>query len=151
LFGVDYGIKKIGFAISDPDLVISFPHSTIKNDDNLIKTLYNIIVSNGVRAVVIGLPKTLNRGLHAIGADVKKIAHVIECMKIPVLLWDETMSTCGAMRKITSVTKWDTTKGKKRKNFGHYERNLAKDDDKHAASYVMQEVMDIISTRYKCC
>jgi putative holliday junction resolvase len=44
--GIDFGTKKVGLAMSDNDGIMAFPFKIIKNDENLIKNILDIINEN---------------------------------------------------------------------------------------------------------
>lgn len=58
---IDYGIERTGLAISDPDGKIAFPLATLRMEEqgtrkNLLDSLVALARSNGVQALVMGLP-----------------------------------------------------------------------------------------------
>ena len=54
--GIDYGDARIGIAVSDPLKIISKPLRTLKNNDNFLAELQNIIKEKNVDAIVVGYP-----------------------------------------------------------------------------------------------
>lgn len=59
--GIDYGLMRVGLAVSDPDGKLAFPLQTLELSScatrkNLLDSLALIIRNNGAAAVVIGLP-----------------------------------------------------------------------------------------------
>lgn len=52
--GIDFGTKRVGLAISDENATFAFPKETLKNDENLISNIKNIIESEKIEAIVIG-------------------------------------------------------------------------------------------------
>ena len=54
--GIDYGDSRIGIALSDPLKIISKPLLTLKNDNNFLTELKNIIKEKNVDAIVVGYP-----------------------------------------------------------------------------------------------
>lgn len=55
--GIDYGVKRVGVALSDEDGRIAFPHAVLKNDANLLKEVMRIAADKKVNVVVIGESK----------------------------------------------------------------------------------------------
>ncbi len=53
--GIDYGSKRVGVAFTDDAGMMAFPHSVLKNDRDLLKTLLDLIKEKGVDEIVIGL------------------------------------------------------------------------------------------------
>ncbi len=52
--GIDYGTKKVGLAMSDPEGLMAFPFKIIKNDQTLIENISNIILENNIEKIFIG-------------------------------------------------------------------------------------------------
>ena len=57
ILGVDYGLKRIGIAISDEDNTMAFPKVVLQNDSKIIENFKKIIVENNVKKVVMGESK----------------------------------------------------------------------------------------------
>lgn len=56
--GIDYGTKRIGVAVSDPEGRIAFPRTTLRNQGNkyLWDQIREFLVKEKVSKVVVGLP-----------------------------------------------------------------------------------------------
>ena len=56
--GIDYGEKRTGLAVTDPDGIMAFPRTTLtmKGKEPFFAELFAIIEAEGIEAVVIGLP-----------------------------------------------------------------------------------------------
>ena len=52
--GIDYGKKRIGVALSDPEGKLAFPHSVLPSDNHALDSLAKIIESEGVKVVIVG-------------------------------------------------------------------------------------------------
>ena len=52
--GIDYGIKRIGLAISDEGGTIAFPRAILDNTRKVIETLKSDIADNDIRCIVVG-------------------------------------------------------------------------------------------------
>ncbi len=142
---IDFGTKKIGVAIADSSNTIAFGYSTLKNDQHISDHIVELIQAKHIKAIVIGYPKTLDNKLHPLIREIMNfVDEVIKKLDIDILLWDERMSTRGAIRNINTLPKWNNKQQKKPRNFGRHEREIAKSDDHHAAAYILQEVLDII-------
>lgn len=53
--GIDYGSKRVGIAFTDDAGMMAFPHSVLKNDRDLLKTLLDLIKEKEADEIVIGL------------------------------------------------------------------------------------------------
>lgn len=58
--GIDFGIKRVGIAISDAGLTISFPRDYILNDNMLLKKLSTIVREEEIKKIVIGMPVSMS-------------------------------------------------------------------------------------------
>lgn len=144
--GVDYGLKKVGIAISDRDGKIAFPYTTLLNSNQLLAEVLHIFQEHQVKAMVVGLPRDLNAGLHLLYRDIVIFLKELESkIDIHILLWDERMSTRGAVRNILALPKQHYKTGKRTRNSATAEKKMIRDDDRYAAAYILQEVLDCLS------
>ena len=99
LLGVDYGVKRIGLAVSDPDRIIASPLLTYERiDGDVDATFYcKLILDERIAAIVVGLPVHTDgrEGVKAIEARAygKWLA---QTTGLPVRYWDERFSTAQA-------------------------------------------------------
>lgn len=58
ILAIDYGLKRIGLAVSDPNRVFAFPCGAIenKNFDFVLSNIKNIILEKEVDLIIIGMP-----------------------------------------------------------------------------------------------
>lgn len=107
ILGLDFGSKTTGTALSDPLKTIASPFETIKRDKEgklrpTLRRIIEIAVQNDVELIVLGEPLNMDdtRGERAEkSAEFKKmLEHRLEMdgLNIPVVLWDERLSTVGA-------------------------------------------------------
>lgn len=130
---IDYGLKKVGLAVSDASLTISTPYSILerKNDFDLIQKIVKIIEQNLIKAIIIGFPMTLAGNHTSLTPKVISFALQFEkSIELPIVLYDERMSTKGAINQLYSINP----------NI----KNINNIDDKYAASYVLQGVLERI-------
>jgi putative holliday junction resolvase len=52
--GIDYGTKRVGLAVSDPDGKIAFPLTVLPNNISLMSEIKKICEENKVEAVILG-------------------------------------------------------------------------------------------------
>ena len=105
LLAIDYGEKRLGLAISDPNQIISKPLKTIILSDSqyIYNELEKIISDYEIQKLIIGLP---------LGMDGKKTQQTrkVEAFKedlqnkisIPVILFDERLSSVSAKKSLIS-------------------------------------------------
>jgi putative holliday junction resolvase len=96
---LDYGEKRIGTAVSDEGGTIAFPNRVIDATKAVRKPLEEIVASNGIGAIVVGMPldREGNEGIAATGAR-RFSEKLAQWFGIPVVLWDERMTTAQAHR-----------------------------------------------------
>ena len=62
VIGIDFGLSKVGLAISDPSGIIALPLKVLryKNKEDLLSELQNISKEKDVNKFVIGYPISMN-------------------------------------------------------------------------------------------
>ena len=100
--GLDFGDKRIGVAISDPEGLLAIPLTMIvnKNEDATIDDIIKLIEQHDIERIVVGLPRSLNGGL---GPQADKVKAFAEKLSLPtkggnlarmdIRMWDERFST----------------------------------------------------------
>ena len=110
---IDYGTKRTGLAICDQAETIASPLTVIQGQKELIKKISEIIEVENVDAVILGLPINMDGSEGPQAKLVLKFGKQLQnCLKIPVLLHDERLSSFGAAEKLTSA---QYTRKKKKK------------------------------------
>ena len=84
LIGIDYGLKRVGVAISDESASVAFPHIILQNDSTLLPSLGKLIQDEKVRDVVIGESKdkdgnenSIMKSARSFGAELERTLSVI--------------------------------------------------------------------------
>jgi len=54
LLGIDYGLKRVGIALSDDKGMMAFPHEVIPNDHALLTYLERLVEREQVSLIVVG-------------------------------------------------------------------------------------------------
>ena len=110
---IDYGTKRTGLAICDFAETIASPLTVIQGQKELIKKISEIIEAENVDAVVLGLPINMDGSEGPQAKLVLKFGKQLQnCLKIPVLLQDERLSSFGAEEKLIPA---NYTRKKKKK------------------------------------
>ena len=131
LLGIDPGTKTFGLAVSDTTRLIATPVETIRRkkftpDAAKIFALYD---ERECAAMIIGNPVNMDGSEGPRCQSVKDFCHNLMGLRdIPILLWDERLSTAAVMRTLLEA---DTSRAKR-----------AEAVDKLAASYILQGVLD---------
>jgi len=103
ILGLDVGSKTIGVAISDElgwtaQGIRTIPIDEEKNQFGL-DILGQIIKEYNVDKIVVGLPKNMNGTIGPRGEANQQFAKKLEKkFQLPVILWDERLSTVAAER-----------------------------------------------------
>lgn len=92
IMAIDYGLKRVGVALTDPLCTISQPLLTIrpKSDFDLIKRLKCIVRENDVGLIILGNPLSM-KGESTEMSDqiVRFMRRLKKALSIEVVLWDE--------------------------------------------------------------
>jgi putative holliday junction resolvase len=129
--GIDFGLKRIGIAVSDPLHTFAYSLTTLQNDSTLIKKLSNIIQSKNIKKIVLGVPSEEKTSATSIVNKVKEFKEqLIKEFNLDVIEWDETFTSVMAKDRIIE----SVNKKRKRKN-----KELI---DMNSASIILQEYID---------
>ncbi|RLQ98125.1 Holliday junction resolvase RuvX [Falsibacillus albus] len=133
VMGLDVGSKTVGVAISDALGWTAQGIETIAIDEEKqmfgIERVKELISEYEVEKIVVGLPKNMNNTIGPRGEASKAYARMLEeeC-SLPVVLWDERLSTMAAERVLLEA---DVSRKKRKKVI-----------DKMAASMILQGFLD---------
>jgi putative Holliday junction resolvase len=105
LLGIDPGTKRCGIAISDSSQSMAFPRPALTRDATLIDKLAALVDEEAIGGIVIGLPVALSGNLTASTVDAQQLfEEVLEKISdIPVLQWDERLSTLAAQKSLSEA------------------------------------------------
>jgi putative Holliday junction resolvase len=135
LLGLDLGTKTIGLALTDVKRLIASPLVTLKRTKFTADAarLTEIIAEHQIVGLVLGLPVNLDgtsgpraQATRAFARNLNRI------VALPVLLWDERLTTAEAERMLISA---DQSR-----------RRRAEVVDKLAATIILQNVLDRLKT-----
>ncbi len=131
ILAIDYGLKRIGLALSDPLKIFAYPFKTLNNDNKLINDLKELVDTQGITEIVVGYPLKENGEKSSSTLEVEKfVLRLKESFKIDIILRDERYTSELAKQNILQ----SVTKKKKRQDKGLVDRN--------AASIFLQEYLD---------
>jgi putative Holliday junction resolvase len=93
--GIDYGLKHIGVAVSDPSNIISVPYSTFTEQEILIN-ICKIIKDENIYGLIIGKPYHLDGSVSEMVQNVENFSRKLEkIISEPILFIDERLSSKG--------------------------------------------------------
>lgn len=131
VLGVDYGLRRIGLAVSDPEGVVAVPWRTVEvgSDDKACACVREACREREIQEVVLGLPLTSSGVEGAMAQRVRAFARRLnDELNLPVTVWDERLTTAEVERALISA---DVTRaGRKRLR------------DKLAACVLLQSFLD---------
>lgn len=136
ILSIDFGLKRIGLALSDPLLIFAYPFKTIFNDQKLWENLSSIIKEKNIKKIVLGFPLNNNGSKPTIADAVLIFKKKLEKkFKLDVILHDESFSSALAKEKVIE----SVNKRSKRRDKGLLDQN--------SAAIILQEYLDSISKR----
>jgi putative Holliday junction resolvase len=95
IIGIDFGLSKVGIAISDPSGIISMPLEVIryKQQKDLVESLKRIALERNVKTLVIGYPLNMNYKENKMTEIIDKFKSVMEKNNFDIHLEDERLSS----------------------------------------------------------
>lgn len=106
IMGLDYGSKTVGVAISDELMITAQGIETVvrKDENKLRRTLARLeelARSYEIEKIVLGYPKHMNNTLGDRVEKTEKFKAMLERrLEVPVILWDERLTTVQANRAL---------------------------------------------------
>ena len=134
LLGIDPGKKNVGIAICDENKVVATPLKIIKKNkfQILLKEIQEIIKENNIKGVIIGNPINMDGSFGKASQSATGFAKNLSInITIPIVLWDERLSSEGSF-KIT-------------RDLGSNVTDRVKKLDKNAAAFILQGAIDFLS------
>ncbi len=131
LAGLDLGTKTIGVALSDIGLAIATPFKTIRREKFArdAEELLALCAAENVGGLILGLPVNMN-GTEGPRAQATRafLRNLSTLTDLPVVLWDERLSTAAAERAMLEA---DLSRKKR-----------AEKIDAAAAAFILQGALD---------
>lgn len=133
VMGLDVGSKTVGVAISDAFGWTAQGIETVKINEAIeefgLVRLGELISQFEVTEIVVGYPKNMNNSIGPRAEASQKFADLLkEAYAIPVVLWDERLTTAAAEKMLISA---DVSR-----------KNRKKVIDKMAAAMILQGYLD---------
>lgn len=103
ILALDFGAKRIGYAISDESQTVAFPRETLTAapKQKLFEKLQKIINEEGIRKIVLGLPLNTENEPNSMAQKIIKFGQELsQNFTLPVEFIDETGSSNEALAKI---------------------------------------------------
>ncbi|MDR2902311.1 MAG: Holliday junction resolvase RuvX [Lactobacillales bacterium] len=126
LIGIDYGMKRIGIAVSDTRWVLASPLKIIHK----INELDDIVSSRSATGFIIGMPYEPGGNEGKMAIQVRLFANRLsEKYNLPIYFTDERHSSVEATEKLINDLKMTHKKAKEY-------------IDSHAAALILQNILD---------
>lgn len=101
--GVDYGLARVGLAMSDPSRTIASPLETVASEDALHR-VKSLVEGEGVTEIVVGVPLHMDGSMSDMGREaIAFVAQLRATVEVPVVTRDERLSTVEAERALNAV------------------------------------------------
>ena len=104
--GLDVGDRRIGVALSDSLRIMAGALTVVERvtDDAALKQIIDLARENEVERMVVGMPRSMDGSL---GKQAQAVQSFVDLLKerteIPVVTWDERLSTVAAERTLLEV------------------------------------------------
>ncbi len=131
LLGLDLGTRTIGTALCDAGWRFTSPGKTLARGKfgRDREALAAVVAERSVKGLVIGLPRNMDGSEGPRAQSSRAYArNLAEAIALPVLLWDERLSTASAERAMIGQ---DMSRAKR-----------AEKIDSHAAAVILQAAID---------
>ncbi len=134
VLGIDYGEKRIGFAVSDPSGIIALPlevrERKVEGDD--VDAVLQVCAMKKATRLVVGMPYSLDGSKGPTAEKVEAfITRLHKQTALPIETWDERFSTVTAEQ---ALIQGGTRRDKRKKVI-----------DKLAAQVFLQHYLDVRS------
>lgn len=132
---LDLGKKRIGLAISDINQKIASPYDVIKEKkfSEILIILKNLIKKFDIGSIIIGDPINMDGSLGPKSQSSRSfISNISKDIDIPILLWDERLSTVAAEKSLIEA---DISRKKRGEVI-----------DKIAANIILQSFLDFLNS-----
>jgi len=101
ILAVDYGLARIGLAVSDPTGLLAQGLSVLKRESDglAVRAIAEVVREYGVDEAVVGLPRNMDGSVGPRAKACQRFAELLhEAAEIPVATFDERLTTVAAER-----------------------------------------------------
>lgn len=134
ILGIDYGLSRVGLAISDPLKITAQGLNTLEisgNNDLFFEKVENLAKQYSIEKIVIGYPKHLNGDLSNTSELVDGIVQKLNALGFDVIKWDERLTTVMAHKTM--------------RDLGITQKDKKRHADRLAAIYILEDYLQYIS------
>ena len=108
VLAVDYGERRTGIAVSDELGITAQGLETIEvaKEEEIPDRVASVVKETGAETIVVGLPLNMNGTESEKSGKVREFAALLsEITAVPVVFWDERMTTMQAQRVMREMNK----------------------------------------------
>ena len=149
IMALDLGARRIGVALSDETQTLATPFEIVVRTSfaALLDRLAQIAAAENVESVLVGLPLSLNGEMGPQARHVTDEADRIrERLQLPVVFWDERLSTVSAEQMLAEAGVRRPTHGARAQrgasSRSQKQRNKRRAVDAVVAAMILQEYLD---------
>ncbi len=132
ILAIDYGSERVGLALSDPLRILARPHLTLRNDIHMWDRLKEVVTSEAVVSIIVGMPLNLKGEK---GTKAQEVDRFVERLRgevsVAIEVWDERFTTTMAHQTLRAM---GTSKSSRRTDKGRV--------DAMAAAILLQSYLD---------
>lgn len=106
ILGIDYGMARLGLALSDERCIVALPHKVLPAGRTSAGSVLNLkaeiaALSSPLIEIVIGLPLQMDGRKGLLADEVQHFAELLRAaLPILIILWDERLTTVQAERSL---------------------------------------------------
>jgi len=154
LLALDVGEVRIGVAVSDATGFLASPYTTLqtsRHEEQTWEAIQELIRETDAEGLVVGLPISLDGQIHAQGQRVQGFAARLQPhISIPLIFWDERLSTVEAQRLLAQRS--ENEGGKRQRRVGQRRtqskrRQRGQQIDALAAAVFLQDYLDSLGSK----
>lgn len=96
ILALDYGKRRMGVAITDPDQTVAFPRDVLKGGD--LVSLKKLVQEEQIELILVGLPVALSGEKTAQTRETEGFIEKLSTLGVPIQTMDERWTTVQADR-----------------------------------------------------
>jgi len=137
ILAIDYGVKRIGIALSDELKMIAQPLEFIPAEPfaAFVARLTELVQEKEVELILVGMPRNMNGSYGTAALKVEEFVVALKsALPVPIKIWDERLTSAQANRILIA---------------GNVRRDKRKQKvDKMAAAILLQSYLDSLQTQF---
>jgi putative holliday junction resolvase len=136
--GIDYGIKRVGVALSDEAGTLAFPKVILSNTLSLVMSISELVRAENVSAIVLGESHDLSGAPNKIMGSIEHFKRALEVeLDLPVYFQKEFMTTIEARGR----------EGKEVNSARKQAKSKQANADASAAALILQRYLDKVNQK----